>query len=523
MTKDGTLERTHPDKPIALAILAMGGQGGGVLSDWIVALAESQNWAAQSTSVPGVAQRTGATIYYVEMLPPLGDRMPVLSLMPTPGDVDVVLAAEYMEAGRSMLRGLVTPDRTTLIASTHRSLAVSEKEQAGDGIADSGVVGEATPAAAKHSIVFDMQTMAEKNGSVISAVMFGALAGAKVLPFGRDAFEAAIRAGGKGIEPSLRAFGAGFDRATNPVVEPVEKKNLKEFQQPPQSLKDPRLDKLLQQIRQNFPAALAPLLYTGIVRLVDYQDPKYGQEYLDRLGAIHLLDVSLAGEKRDFALTREAAKYVAIAMAYDDVVRVADLKTRSTRFARVDAEVGKKQDQLLYMTEFMHPRMDEVAGTMPAGLGRWIENHPSVFNRLDKLVNRGRRVQTRTIFWFLSLYMVAGLRPFRRRLLRHQKELAHLNSWLALATDTAPKDYDLAVEVLKCRRLVKGYSDTMARGNSRFERVLQSVPQLIGKPDSAGWLRRLTTAALADEDGAKLTGAQKTLETAFEVERPRVA
>ena len=30
----------------------------------------SQGWAAQSTSVPGVAQRTGATIYYVEMLPP---------------------------------------------------------------------------------------------------------------------------------------------------------------------------------------------------------------------------------------------------------------------------------------------------------------------------------------------------------------------------------------------------------------------------------------------------------------------
>ena len=96
----------------------MGGQGGGVLTDWIVALAEAQGFAAQSTSVPGVAQRTGATIYYVEMLPPRDGVAPILSLMPTPGDVDVVIAAEMMEAGRSILRGLVTPDRTVMIAST---------------------------------------------------------------------------------------------------------------------------------------------------------------------------------------------------------------------------------------------------------------------------------------------------------------------------------------------------------------------------------------------------------------------
>ena len=48
----------------------MGGQGGGVLTDWIVATAEANGWQAQSTSVPGVAQRTGATFYYIEMLPP---------------------------------------------------------------------------------------------------------------------------------------------------------------------------------------------------------------------------------------------------------------------------------------------------------------------------------------------------------------------------------------------------------------------------------------------------------------------
>src|SRR5258708_35502526 len=91
--------RLDTDKPISIAVLAMGGQGGGVLSDWIVALAESCGWCAQSTSVPGVAQRTGATIYYIEMLPAEDGLAPVLSLMPAPGDVDIGMAAHLRGAG----------------------------------------------------------------------------------------------------------------------------------------------------------------------------------------------------------------------------------------------------------------------------------------------------------------------------------------------------------------------------------------------------------------------------------------
>src|SRR5215470_6629117 len=128
------------DRPIKLTIAALGGQGGGVLADWLVEIAEAEGYIAQSTSVPGVAQRTGATIYYLEFFPrsaaELAGREPVLALMPVPGDVDCVLASELAEAARAIQRGLVTPDRTTLIASTHRSYAISEKSAMGDGAAD---------------------------------------------------------------------------------------------------------------------------------------------------------------------------------------------------------------------------------------------------------------------------------------------------------------------------------------------------------------------------------------------------
>ena len=127
---------------IKIAILAMGGEGGGVLADWIVDLGENNGYIAQTTSVPGVAQRTGATIYYVELYPQAqaeaDGASPVLALMPLPGDVDVVLASELMEAGRAVQRGLVTPDRTSLIASTHRVYSIAEKSALGDGRVDSG-------------------------------------------------------------------------------------------------------------------------------------------------------------------------------------------------------------------------------------------------------------------------------------------------------------------------------------------------------------------------------------------------
>ena len=110
-------------KAIRIAILAMGGEGGGVLANWLVDLGEHNGYIAQLTSVPGVAQRTGATIYYLELFPASAaknGRAPVLALMPVPGDVDIVIASELMEAGRAIQRGIVTPDRTTLIASTNR-------------------------------------------------------------------------------------------------------------------------------------------------------------------------------------------------------------------------------------------------------------------------------------------------------------------------------------------------------------------------------------------------------------------
>jgi len=209
-------------RPITIAILAMGGEGGGVLADWIIDLAERNHYIAQLTSVPGVAQRTGATIYYLEIYPRAGivdaAHEPVLALMPVPGDVDIVIASELMEAGRAIQRGLITPDRTTLIASINRVFSMTEKVAMADGRVDAEKLVEACRTAARTMHAFDMAAIADATGSVISAVLLGAVAGAGVLPFPRQAFEGAIKRGGKGrrVRPHPAAACTCHDAAADP-------------------------------------------------------------------------------------------------------------------------------------------------------------------------------------------------------------------------------------------------------------------------------------------------------------------
>lgn len=499
-TEDG-----QDDTILKLAVMAVGGQGGGVLTNWIETLARAQGYECQATSVAGVAQRTGATIYYVEMARAQG-ATPVFSLAPAGGDVDIVVAAEMMEAGRAVMRGFVTPDRTTLIASTHRALSVSEKTVPGDGIASSDEVRAAVEIAAKQLVMFDMERTAINNGSVISASLFGALAATERLPFPREAFEAAIRAGGKGVDPSLKAFGAAYDIARGGAeISAPEKPARAPGVTGPATLLGAwrnllaRVDALPENVR--------PLARAGLRKTVDFQDVAYGADYLDRVDFVMAQDQAEHG----YELTQEAAKYIANAMAYDDLIRVADLKTRPARFTRIDREMMRAPDQQMHLTEYFHPRAEEIAGLLPARLGARIEANPRSMARLDRWFGRGRRVRSDGVIGFLVLYVLGGRRSWRLKTLRHAREITHLEAWLSHATGYVATDYALAVELLRCRRLIKGYSDTHARGLSKFDRVTGAAALLAGRGDAADWLRRLRVAALQDESGKALDQALQTV------------
>ena len=491
---------TDTPRSIRIAVLAMGGEGGGVLADWIVDMGEHNGYIGQTTSVPGVAQRTGATIYYIELFPraaaEAAGKLPVLAMMPVPGDVDIVVASELMEAGRAVQRGIVTPDRTTLVASTHRVFAMTEKIALADGRVDETALRDACRTAARRYVAFDMAALAERAGSVISAVMFGALAGSGALPFSREAFEATIERGGVGVSASKKAFALGHDVAQGkePAPLPAEREKA-----PPA----PRPPALVEEARSIFPGAAMEVIKAGIERMLDYQDEAYARLYIDRLKPV--ADFDLGRGDGTFALLTEVARHLALGMAYEDTIRVAELKIRHSRFRRVADEVQLKDGQILQIAEFLHPRLQEIAETVPAWLGRRMLADGWLRRFIERMTQDGRIVETTSITGFLQLYAVASLKPRRRQSLRYAAEQRHLEAWIARVLDIAVGDYPLALEFAECRNLVKGYGDTHERGRHSFERITGMLGRIAQQPQPARLLAELRTAALADETGAKLT------------------
>lgn len=491
--------------PIKIAILAMGGEGGGVLADWIVATAEHAGFYAQTTSVPGVAQRTGATIYYVEILPVQRSsaRPPILGLMPVPGDVDVVLASELMESARAVQRGLVTQDKTLLITSSNRVYAMPEKMAMGDGRQDSQSLLGTGQKAAREFVCQDFAALAEKHGSVISASLFGALAASGALPLDRKSFEATIERSGVGVTNSLAAFDAGhraYQARPTDKAQPVSPALATTL--------DPRLRQLETDVRQSFPASVHAIMYAGVVRCADYQGLAYAQTYLDLLRPIAEIDTKPDDKQR---LLEAVARHLALWMSYEDTVRVAELKIRSSRFERVRQEHKAQDDQLLKINEFFHPRLEEIADTLPAKMGNWLLRTNWARKLVQRHTRSGRIVHSNQLGGFLLLYSVAALRGLRPRSLRYAREHAEITNWLQQIRSYAHGQYELACEIANCQNLVKGYGDTHARGLKNYQTLMACLPKLSEHPHAAQQLAKLKMAALADEQGQSLEKQLATL------------
>ena len=496
-----------------MTIAALGGQGGGVVTDWLVAAARRAGCFVQATSVPGVAQRTGATIYYLEFSPrsdvPAG-REPVMALMPNPGDVDLVVASEWMEAGRAINRGLVTKDRTTLIASTHRDYTISEKMALGEGRVSSRELFEIASANAAKLIGFDMVKVAETAGGRISAVILGGIAGAEVLPFSIEDYRHAIKESGVGVEASLAAFEAGHQAVIAASAKPLTAAAWPDHHGAIDS-SDYTLGRvsaaLRARIESRFPAALHELLGMAAARLSDYQDDVYAGLFLDRCERIWAID---AAESTDAQLTAATARALGLWMSFEDVMRVAQVKTRRGRAERIRREVKAQPGDLVQVREFVKPRVDEICGSLPAGLGRRLLASPRAHRVLSRFT-AGRRICTTTISGFALLRTISAMRRFRRGTLRFYIENQRIETWLAQIAEIAPRNHELAVELAECQTLVKGYGDTHERGWSAFSQICALAPTLVDDLQGAAGLRSLREAALADDNGTQLERAVAAL------------
>jgi indolepyruvate ferredoxin oxidoreductase beta subunit len=472
------MSATLPERTLTVLIAALGGEGGGVMADWLIDAASACDFPAQSTSIPGVAQRTGATTYYIEIYPAkralLDEREPVMALTPSPGNVDVMVSSELIEAGRAMQNGFVSPERTTLIASTHRIYATMEKMQMGDGRFDATRVREAAQQLAKQAVLFDMRALAQESGTVINAVLFGAMIGSGALPLPREVCEAAIRRGGRGAEASLRGFAAGFEIASGTRAAPAAPAPVRRASE------------------------LQEVIDLGVARLRDYQGDSYAQLYRDRLKTVGASDPALAAE---------IARQLALWMSYEDIIRVADLKSRTSRFARVRREVGAKDDEPVIVIDYLKPGIEELASLLPVALGRRLVAWAERRGKLDAY-NIGMHVKTSGVFGYLMVRALAKLKPWRPRSMRYADEQALIERWLAALREAEARDTGLALEIAACAGLLKGYGETHRRGKANFLAILDALvdnPPTSDARGQAAAIRRAREAALADPEAKALS------------------
>ncbi|MFL6695322.1 MAG: indolepyruvate oxidoreductase subunit beta family protein [Ramlibacter sp.] len=520
--------------PITLLVCALGGEGGGVLTEWLVETARRAGYAAQATSIPGVAQRTGATTYYIEVFPvpmaQLQGRQPVFSLSPVPGALDALVSSELLETARQVGNGLVSPDRTLVLSSTSRLLTTQERMQLADGRTDGAELVKLVQAFSREHQLFDMNAMAKENGTVVSAVLLGAIAGSRLFPFERRFYEEAVRGGvphekaNASAQASLRGFGKAFEMAAGRKTQTAF---LQQVLNDPETCHagldpassdegessaaaglrvEPAMTASASAMASSFPEPVREMFTLGYQRLVEYQDRAYADLYADRLKSVLAAECeSNPRSTHGFAITREMARWLALWMAFDDIVRVADLKSRTSRWQRVQREVKTTEADLLKVYDHFKPGVPEFAALLPAGLADRLRG----WDR--RRVAAGKtawalplKVGTHTVGGMLALRSLASLKWLRVRGSRFVFEQQMITRWLDGVLQGTRRDWTLGHEIALCGRLIKGYGATNERGKDNLLHVLD---HLAGLPDATAAATAIATArdaALADDAGKAL-------------------
>jgi len=491
-------------QPLSILLCALGGEGGGVLADWLVEVSRQQGHPAQATSIPGVAQRTGATTYYIEIFPQpsraLSGQRPVLGLNPLPGRLDALVSSELLETARQIGLGMCSATHTRVITSSARVLTTMEKMAMGDGRQDAASLQQLVAAHSREHHIVDMARMTEQAGTVVSAVMLGCIAASGLLPFARRDFEAVIGEHSPAAQASLRGFALGYDaihaqRQHTTFAQQVMDTPVK----PAQPMVPPEVAKAL-------PAALHPIAALGHARVRHYQSPAYARLYLQRLQTVMAAESAQDGP---WPVTQETARWLALWMAYDDVVQVARLKSSPQRSARVRQEARAGEHDLLRIYDHFKPGVPELAGLLPSPIAQRLL-------RWDRArVAAGRapwalplKIGSHSITGMLALRLMASLRVLRPFGHRHAQEQQDIERWLGAVQAACAQSRQLGLEVARCGQLIKGYGSTNERGKHNLMHILTNVlTQNLAAEAKAQALVQIRAAALQDEGGKALDQA----------------
>jgi len=446
-------------KTISILITALGGEGGGTLMNWIIDCARSQKLFVQGTSVPGVAQRTGSTSYYIEICDRSfhNEKEPILSLYPKPGRVDIVIASELLEAARVLERGYINSDRTTLITSSSRTYTNLEKSHLSDGRFKHEKIINACKNMSKTFICLDLNSMAIEHSTIVSATMFGALAGAGVLPWKKDIYEDIFQDNIFG-KNSLSGFNFAYQQ-----VKTISKNNIRD-----QANINLNNESKINNENESLSNEFLNIINLGKERCTDYQNSKYSELFMIRVNK--LMSVINKNNPKVLCIAENIVRRLALWMTYEDIPRVAQLKIKPDRFVKIKNEINLKNNQILSVQDIFKPGLNEIGAMLPNKLGRWFIRNKKVTTLLP-FVGKGMKINSSTISGFLILKILSLFRLIRPISLRYKEEQNNIEKWINNLILSLDKSISFSEGLADMPQILKGYGDTWDRGIKKYNKI----------------------------------------------------
>jgi indolepyruvate ferredoxin oxidoreductase beta subunit len=242
------------------------------------------------------------------------------------------------------------------------------------------------------------------------------------------------------------------------------------------------------------PAEVHEIVYHGLLRLVDYQDEAYALDFIRRVQQVAAADVGHEG----YALTQETARWLALWMAFEDIPRVAQLKCRPAREAEIREEVRAAPGQFIQVTEFFHPRVEEVAALLPKKWGERLLSSDLLSKLLQSMLG-ARKLRTDKIVTQWTMRRLAALKKRRRKSLGFSQEWSMIERWFSAVL--AAQSYEVAKAIADCGGMVKGYGATRHRTTSRLLVILDAVRRM--DEVEADFIRQAFKTAMSGEDSAE--------------------
>lgn len=471
----------------------VGGQGGGVLSQWLVSGLLKAGWNARSTGLLGLSQRAGTVTYYCEAYPGIATEF-VPSMYATPGDVDLVLAQELLELGRILSQGFASED-ASIVGNSARYLTTREKMPAENGIYDYKIIEKAVRCLAPdRHYVFDAQKHAVEAGlSPLSsnAVLLGAAVASPAFSLSPATFIEAIKEAENNVDENIRAFELGYRG--------VRDGTLPRFELAGQTTNSGDLDDQIQRNAEKLTnsrerAAYARLvsvndnlldgdaesiLPEAVYRLIDYQDESYAEDFITRVRTFR----EAIGDYPD--TVGAYARHLALWMAYEDIARVAQLKSHPSRFATIRSDFGVGSGPYV-VTDYLVPDMDQILGSLPKNVSRII--HRLGIRLIPKFeqLKFPLRIRSNRFFGYWSMRALASQRKLRRLSHRHYEELEMIQRWEQAVLKWAKVSSPLGHLAADAARVVRGYGRTRRDALDDLWSFLQEGMERLQAIDSGG-------------------------------------